>query len=75
MRNQIKSKLELWLAYSMMSIVCTSLQQVIYWQAGLVICIPISIAYSNAIECKKEIKKLLDQCNNENILLTKNDIG
>jgi hypothetical protein len=74
MRNQIKSKLELWLAYSMMSIVCTSLQQVMYWQAGLVINIPISIAYSNAIECKKEIKKLIDQCNTENILLTKEDI-
>jgi hypothetical protein len=75
MRNQIKTKLELNLALMMMSIVCTSLKQVMYWQAGLVINIPISIAYSNAIDCRKEIKKIIDQCNNENILLTKNDIG
>lgn len=75
MRNLLKTKLELWLAYSMMSIVCTSIQQVMYWQAGLVINIPISIAYSNAVDCKNQIKKLLNECNNENILLTKEDIG
>ena len=75
MRNQLKTKLELWLAYTMMSIVCSSLQQVMYWQAGLVINVPISIAYFNAIDCKNEIKKLLDQCTDENIILTKNDIS
>jgi len=75
MRNKIATKIELNLVLMMMSIVCTSIQQVMYWQAGLVINIPISIAYSNAVDCKNQIKKLLNECNNENILLTKEDIG